>query len=104
MPGAGCAGHVGSQLVFDLPIRVGKAFVLTKMFCPRANQERFDVAVRFLEVPVNAPTVCSIPVPNAAVLVYRVEEPPRLSAGDLVLDRNQYGALVTIGSNVIGDG
>jgi hypothetical protein len=92
MPGAGRAGHVGSQLVFDPPIRVGKAFVLTTMFCPRANQECFDVAVRFLKVPVNAPTVWSIPAPNAAALAYRVEEPPRLSASDLVLDRNQYGA------------
>jgi hypothetical protein len=74
-----CAGHVGSQLVFDLPIRVGKAFVLAKMFCPRANQERFDVAVRLLDVPVNAPTVCSIPAPNEAVPGYRVEAPPRLT-------------------------
>jgi hypothetical protein len=78
--------------------------VLANMFCPRANQERFDLAVRLLEVPVNAPTVCSTPAPNEAVLGYRVEAPPRLSASDLVLDRNQYKALVTVGSNVIGDG
>jgi hypothetical protein len=42
MPGAGCAGHVGSQLVFDLPIRVGEAFVLTKMSPSRGPALELD--------------------------------------------------------------
>src|SRR5207247_10403040 len=97
MPNTRCAGYVCLQPVLDLAIRVGRAFVLTKMFRPGSDEECLDVTVCLLEVPEDAPPECAIAAPNAAVIFQRAEEFRCAIGVHPVLDRDEHGTLVKLG-------
>src|SRR5437867_81764 len=57
-----------------VPRPFARPLVLTQMFSPGTDEARFHIPVRLFDVPVNAPPECTVPQPNAAVLVDRAKE------------------------------
>jgi len=49
----------------DFAIRFRRALVLTKMFCPGPDEERFNIPIRVFKIPINAPPVGAVPAANA---------------------------------------
>jgi len=70
--------------------------VLTKVLRPRPNEERFDVAIRVFEIPIDAPPEGTIPTANAAVLVDRLEKRLELSRLNAVFRGDEHRALVKV--------